>query len=191
VRVYTTNGSATAGSDYQGVDRTVSFSGGTSQSFTLSTTSDTTAEPSETFRINLSEPADGGCDGEDLPDEFSFGPPATVTIADKAPPPPPTTAKPVAAAPTTAKGTPTTKKGATTTTARGGATTSTVAAGGSTTTPEHETTTTGVESTTRTTAGLVTIAKEDDGGIPEVAIAGAVLAVTVIAVFASLRDPVT
>lgn len=189
VRVSTSNGSATAGSDYQGVDRTVSFSSGTSQSFSISTFSDTAAEAGETFSIRLSEPVDGGCDGDHLPEEFSFGGPATVTIADKAPPPPPTTAKPTAA-PTTARATTaTTKKGATTTTTGRGATTTTavVAAAATTATSEVATTTT----TTRAAAGLVTISKEDDGGMQDVVIVGGVLLVTVIAVFASLRNPVT
>jgi len=53
----TTDGTATAGSDYEGVSGTVSFAPGeTSKTITVAILGDTTLEPNETFFVNLSAP---------------------------------------------------------------------------------------------------------------------------------------
>ncbi len=78
VTVSTVDGSATAGSDYTGSTRTVSFTGsGTSQSFSILTTNDSAVEAAETFKLHLSDP--GGCAPNP---NFALGPDATVTIND-------------------------------------------------------------------------------------------------------------
>jgi hypothetical protein len=105
VDVSTVNGSAVAGQDYTGVQRTLSMSTETSQSFTVATTNDTAPEAAETFKIHLSNGS--GCS---VNPNFQYGPDATVTIQDNDAAPAPTAAPtaPATAAPTTARATSTT-----------------------------------------------------------------------------------
>jgi hypothetical protein len=156
IHVSSVDETATAGSDYSAVDKTVSFTNDTEQSFNVATTNDAAVEPSETFRLHMSNP--GGCA---VNPNFSVGPDAKVTIADndQIAPAPTTTAKPIAN-PTT------TKPGQTTTSAV------------TTTTPPPTTT----EETTTTSTATIAI-DEDDDSSPAAAIAlgiGAVAALGAI-----------
>jgi cobalamin biosynthesis Mg chelatase CobN len=76
VNVSSVDETATAGSDYPEVRRTISFTTETSQQFTLAITDDPTSEGAETFRLQLS--AGGGCQ---VNPNFQYGSPARVTIA--------------------------------------------------------------------------------------------------------------
>lgn len=89
VDVSTVDGTAKAGKDYTALNRTVSFTTDTAQSFTVSTTDDSSDEPAETFRVQLSNP--GGCD---VNPDFSMDAPVTVTIRDNDPAPAGTPSKP-------------------------------------------------------------------------------------------------
>lgn len=114
IQVSSVNETAQAGSDFPAVQRTVSFTTETQQTFTIPVTNDTAAEPAEAFRLHLSNP--GGCP---INPNFVIGADARVTIPanDTAPPttpppPPPTTAPPT----TVARPTTTTASEATTST---------------------------------------------------------------------------
>lgn len=77
VRVSSIDETATGGNDFEKVDRTVSFTAETSQSFTVAIIQDTVAEPAEVFRLHLSDAA--GCA---VNPAFSLGPDFRVTIED-------------------------------------------------------------------------------------------------------------
>ncbi len=162
--VTSVNESAQAGSDFAAVQRTISFTTETQQTFTMAVTDDTAAEPAEAFRLHLSNP--GGCP---INTNFVIGPDARVTIpANDAPPS--TTAPPATAPPTTAVAPTTTRAAVTTTTAPADTTTT---ASSSTTTPGGSTTT-AEPTTTTTSSDEVALASEDDddgGGSSGVAIA--------------------
>lgn len=105
VRVRTVDGTAKAGSDYAAADRTVQFTEGTTESFVVATTNDSAREGAETFRVELVEGSGAGCPANP---NFSYGPPATVTIRANDQPlptsPPPATPRPTSrptSAPTT------------------------------------------------------------------------------------------
>lgn len=68
---------ATGGNDFEKVDRTMSFTAETSQSFIVAIPQDTVAEAAEAFRLHLSDPA--GCA---VNPGFSLGPDFRVTIED-------------------------------------------------------------------------------------------------------------
>jgi hypothetical protein len=195
VHVSTSNGSAIGGQDYESVNRDVSFTSGTSASFPLKTFADTASESNETFSIRLSEAADGGCDGDTLPEDFSFGGPAGVTIADKAPAAPPTTAKPAVTAATVRGTTSTAKKGAATTTTRKTTGTTTTLANSSDTTAVVSTTTTRARraaATTTTTEAVVTITKDEGGELSAgvtVGLVAGLLALATMVVVSSARRP--
>ncbi len=58
VKYATSNGTATAGSDYTATSGTLSFAPGeTSKTITVSVSGDTTAESTETFTLNLTKPS--------------------------------------------------------------------------------------------------------------------------------------
>src|SRR5690349_16768498 len=59
IHVSSIDETATAGSDYTAVDKTVSMTNETSQSFNVATLKDQTIEQAETFRLHMSNP--GGC----------------------------------------------------------------------------------------------------------------------------------
>jgi hypothetical protein len=82
IDVSTVDETAKAGTDYQAMHRTVSFTGSsTAQSFPLQTLDDhRTGEGNETFRLHLSNPA--GCNAPVQP--FVVDPDARVTIQDEA-----------------------------------------------------------------------------------------------------------
>lgn len=77
IDVSTVDESAQAGADYQELHRTVSFTNETQQTFSILIANDGTAEATETFRVELSNPS--GCA---VNSNFSVGPPARVTIDD-------------------------------------------------------------------------------------------------------------
>lgn len=95
IDVSTADATATAGEDYEGVDRTVAFTDETQLTFEISTTDDDVDEPAETFRVRLSNPR--GCS---VNPSFVVGPPARVTLRDDDAAPPPT----VTPSPTTEAG---------------------------------------------------------------------------------------
>src|SRR5687767_1679859 len=74
VRVHTVAQSATSGADFQGLDEEIAFSNEVQEQRTLRIHSDAAREPSESFRIELSDGS--GCDDAEL----SYGPPVTVNI---------------------------------------------------------------------------------------------------------------
>ncbi|HUQ39008.1 MAG TPA: Calx-beta domain-containing protein [Acidimicrobiales bacterium] len=77
IDVESVDGTARAGSDYDRVSRrTIEFTDERSQTFQVRTTDDASAEPAETFRLHLSNPA--GCNPNP---NYDVGPDATVTIA--------------------------------------------------------------------------------------------------------------
>jgi hypothetical protein len=161
VDVSTVDETAAAGSDYQALQRTVSFTTDVQQTFTVPVTNDATAEPAETFRLHLSNP--GGCS---INTNFSLGSDARVTVAASDTPPPattpPTTSPPSTAPPTTQPGPETTVPRATTTTAPDQLTTDSTEPS-PTTTEASSTTTSDTSDTTDTTAA----ATEDDEAIGE------------------------
>ena len=171
VDVSSVNETAQAGSDFQPVQRRVTFTSETQQTFTVPVTNDATAEPDETFRLHLSNP--GGCS---INPNFSLGPDAQVTIrANDAPPP--TTAPPSTAPPTTPVTPTTTREATTTTTTAAGEETTTAT---STTTASSTTTTTTEPSTTTTESDEVALAASEDdgdGGGSSVGMIAAVVAV--------------
>jgi hypothetical protein len=76
VQVSTVDGTAKAGNDYERVNRRVRFeSPQTQQTFSIQTSDDDDKEPSETFRVEVS-------DGSGCPLASTHGPDATVTIVD-------------------------------------------------------------------------------------------------------------
>lgn len=96
VRVRSVDGTAKAGADYAAVaERTIDFTDGTTRSFTVPTVNDTAAEGAEMFRVELVPGSGGGCAASS---NFTYGPPATVTI--KASDQPVPTIRPTSAAPT-------------------------------------------------------------------------------------------
>ena len=122
IQVSSVNETAQAGSDFPGVQRTVSFTTETQQTFTVAVTNDTAAEPAEAFRLHLSNP--GGCP---INTNFVIGADARVTIPanDTAPPttPPPPPPPPTAPPTTAARPTTTTAADETTTTTESDTTT--------------------------------------------------------------------
>lgn len=146
---------AQGGSDYPAVQRTISFTNETQQTFTVPVTNDAVPEDAEAFRLHLSNP--GGCP---INTNFVIGADARVTIpANDAPPP--TTAPPSTAPPTTPVAAPTTTHVTTTTadtTASSSTTTTTLV--GSTTTTEAATTT----STSDDDEVALAASEDDDGG---------------------------
>ena len=80
VRVTTVNGTAKAPGDFTAVDQRVSWpaGGGTSKKIMISTTEDTTTESSESFSVKVSE--GDGCNPPNP--NFTYGPPAKITIQD-------------------------------------------------------------------------------------------------------------
>ena len=76
VDVSSVDGTAKGGQDFPAVQRTISFTTETSQSFPIVMTDDPDAESAESFQLHLSKP--GGCA---VNPNFSLGPDATVTIA--------------------------------------------------------------------------------------------------------------
>ena len=169
VDVSSINETAQAGSDYPAVQRTVSFTTETRQTFTVAVTDDATAEPAETFRLHLSNP--GGCP---VRPDFELGADARVTIPanDTAPPttPPPT------APPTTPAG-PGTTAASPTSTATTDATTST-AEPSSTTSSSSSTTEPDASDTTFSDERALSADEDDDDGsgtLGAIAAAAAVL----------------
>ena len=77
IDVTTVDGTARAGQDYTGLNRTVSFTTDLSQTFFVPITDDNSVEGNETFRVHLSNP--GGCQ---INTRYSVGPDAIVTIVD-------------------------------------------------------------------------------------------------------------
>jgi cobalamin biosynthesis Mg chelatase CobN len=156
IDVETIDGTALRGADYvQVARRTISFTNEVEQSFEVATVDNAEAEPSETFRLHLSNP--GGCA---VNTNFDVGPDAVVTItdADRAP----TTSAPTPTSPptTAAKPTTSTTAGSTTTAPGSGSTTSIEASASS----SASTTTTDGGSTTTELRGEELAADEDGGG---------------------------
>ncbi len=146
IRVTSEDGTAKAPGDYAAVDKTVSFTGNSTQeSFQVATVNDAAAEQAENFTLKMSNP--GGCA---VNPNFDFSDTATATINDndQIAPAPTTTSKPIA--------NPTTTKKPTTTTA--GVTTT--AAGVTTTTSAPSKTT--LDSTTTSSTLDVELASDDD-----------------------------
>lgn len=76
VDVETIDDTAAAGQDYTKVERTISFTNETEQSFDVAIANDTTNEGDETFKVHLSNPS--GCKSNP---RFAVGDDADVTIA--------------------------------------------------------------------------------------------------------------
>lgn len=87
IDVSTVDGTAVAGDDYRGLNRTVSFTSETEQTLTVRTIDDDLEEPRERLRVHLSNP-----DGCAPNPNFAVGPDPRVTIRDNdaAPEPSPT-----------------------------------------------------------------------------------------------------
>jgi hypothetical protein len=77
VDVRSVDGTARAGSDFPAVRRTVAFTSEVQKSFTVAITDDKAAEGSEAFRMELVQGSATGCE---INTNFSYGPPASVTI---------------------------------------------------------------------------------------------------------------
>lgn len=168
---------ARAGSDYPAVQRTISFTNETQQTFTVAVTNDAAPEAAESFRLRLSNP--GGCP---INTNFVIGPDARVTVpANDAPPPttsPPSTAPPTTpVAPTTTRQATTTTTAASDTTTTGPSSTTSNTVVGSTTTAEDGTTT----STTDDDEVALAASEDDDGGGSSGAAFAAIAAVLVLA----------
>jgi hypothetical protein len=76
IHLSTINETAKAGTDYVGINQTVSFTTDVEKKITLSTLNDHLTEPSQTFRLHLSNPS--GCLGAG----YDVGPDVRVTIKD-------------------------------------------------------------------------------------------------------------
>lgn len=170
IDVSSVNETAQAGSDFPAVQRTISFTTETQQTFTVAVTNDAAAEPAEAFRLHLSNPR--GCP---VNPNFVVGADARVIIPanDTAPttPPPPSTAPP-----TTPAGPGTTAASPLTTTATTEATTSTAEPSSTTTAPSS--TTTGDTSDTTVFDGEAAVDEaEDDGDSGGMGAAAAIVAI--------------
>jgi hypothetical protein len=88
----TSNGTATAGTDYTAVSGTLSFlAGETTKTFTVTLIPDTRDEPNETFRVSLSSPAGGPVLGSPSFIDTTIAdddPTPTVRLAQTSPAPP-------------------------------------------------------------------------------------------------------
>jgi hypothetical protein len=102
IHLSTVDETAKAGTDYVAINQTVAFAmnGAVQKQFTLSTIDDHIAEPSQTFRLHLSNPS--GC----FRGPYEVDPDVRVTIKDTNPTPTPTHTSPKPTA--TATATPTT-----------------------------------------------------------------------------------
>jgi len=163
VEVVSVNETAVAGQDYTAVQRRVSMSTETSQTFTVATTNDSTPEPAETFKLHLQNA--GGCA---VNPNFGYGPDARVTIQDNDPP---------ATAPGTAPGTAPATAGATT------RPTTVTSVGDTSTTLAAETSTMVTETTeaSTTTADLALAGDgDDDGGGAGAAVATLIGAILIV-----------
>jgi hypothetical protein len=153
------NGTATAGSDFERVDRTIRFTTQTSQSFKVAIRADDDAEGNEQFRLHLSNVQ--GCGNQ----RFNIGPDEIVRIVDgQVQGSPPPTTRPTSA--------PTSRPSSTSTPETTTLETSP--------TPTVSPSPTPSPSPTLTPFPTATPEEDDDDGTPALAIAGILVAATAV-----------
>lgn len=159
VRVRTVDGTASAGDDYEPVDRRIEFTAEVEQTFTIRTMQDPADEPEETFRIELSQGA--GCQ---VNPNFAYQS-GTVTIQDDDPPPASAPAPPPATTAASATpAAPTTIDAVTGTTATTAASAAPNGPASSTTAPGGTTASTRATRTTLESEAALEVG--DDDGVP-------------------------